>query len=157
MKVWNVLQAARWKYRTQKNCQKSPTGLHRTTLWGYIFATKAHIDNRKKLLSNNASSTSPQNMANFGPLTSETGWPVWGTPANFNWFRVLAALLHGIYYRVSAKLCGVEQRAPPIIRQGDHHVGHWPTFLVHYFFVSGLCYPLHNIILTTCLWRWQYM
>ena len=26
----------------------SPSGHHRTTLSGYIFATKAHIDNRKK-------------------------------------------------------------------------------------------------------------
>jgi len=32
---------------------------------------------------------------NFGPLTAEIGLPVWGTPANFNGFRVLAALLHG--------------------------------------------------------------
>jgi len=30
---------------------KSPSGHHRTTLSGYIFATKARIDNRKKLLS----------------------------------------------------------------------------------------------------------
>jgi len=42
------------------------------------------------------SSTYPHNMANFGPLTAEIGSGVWGTPANFNWFRVLAALLHGI-------------------------------------------------------------
>ena len=38
---------------------------------------------------------------------------VWGTPVNFNGFRVLAALLHGTEWS-SAKLCGVEQRAPPI-------------------------------------------
>jgi len=36
------------KYRTQKSRQKSPSGHHRTTLSGYIFATKARIDNRKK-------------------------------------------------------------------------------------------------------------
>jgi len=30
---------------------------------------------------------------NFGPLTAEICWRVWGTPANFNGFRVLAALL----------------------------------------------------------------
>jgi len=34
-------------------------------------------------------------MVNFGPLAAEIGPVVWGTPANFNWFRVLAALLHG--------------------------------------------------------------
>jgi len=32
-------------------------------------------------------------MANFGPLTAEIGLPVWGTPSNFNGFRVLASLL----------------------------------------------------------------
>jgi len=34
-------------------------------------------------------------MANFGPLAAEVGPVVWGTPANFNGFRVLVALLHG--------------------------------------------------------------
>jgi len=34
-------------------------------------------------------------MVNFGPLAAEIGPVVWGTPANFNGFRVLAALLHG--------------------------------------------------------------
>ena len=50
----------------------------------------------KNLLSSNMSSTCPHNMVNFGPLTAEIGSGVWGTPANFNGFRVLAALLHGI-------------------------------------------------------------
>ena len=34
-------------------------------------------------------------MVNFGPLATEIGLPVWGSPANFNGFRVLAALLQG--------------------------------------------------------------
>jgi len=34
-------------------------------------------------------------MVNFGSLTAEIGWGVWGTPANFNGFRVLEALLLG--------------------------------------------------------------
>jgi len=34
-------------------------------------------------------------MAYFGLLTAEIGLGVSGTPANFNGFRVLAALLHG--------------------------------------------------------------
>ena len=34
----------------RKSRQKSPTGHHRTTLSGYFFATKAHIDNRKKIV-----------------------------------------------------------------------------------------------------------
>jgi len=34
-------------------------------------------------------------MVNFGTLAAEIVSLVWGTPANFNGFRVLAALLHG--------------------------------------------------------------
>jgi len=36
------------------------------------------------------------NMVHFGALAAEIDPVVWGTPANFNGFRVLAALLHGI-------------------------------------------------------------
>jgi len=34
-------------------------------------------------------------MVTFGLLTAEICWRVWGTPANFNGFCVLAVLLHG--------------------------------------------------------------
>ena len=50
----------------------------------------------KNLLNSNISPICPYNMVNFCPLTAEIGLPVWSTPANFNRFRVLAALLHGI-------------------------------------------------------------
>jgi len=33
-------------------------------------------------------------MVNFGPLAAEIVSLVWGTPTNFNGFRVFAALLH---------------------------------------------------------------
>jgi len=74
-----VLHAARCKYRTQKVVKKSPSGHHRTNLSGYIFATKARIDNWEKLLSSNISSTRARNMVNFGPLAAEIG-PVVGAP-----------------------------------------------------------------------------
>jgi len=65
-------------------------------LSGCIFAAEACIDNRKKnLLNTDSSFTCLHNMVNFGLLTVEICWRVWGTPANFNDFRVLAALLHG--------------------------------------------------------------
>ena len=35
------------------------------------------------------------NTVKFGQLAAEIGSLVWGSPANFNGFRVLAALLHG--------------------------------------------------------------
>jgi len=79
-----------------KNRQKFVLSAHhRTTLSGYIFATKAYIDNQKKMLSSNISPTCPHNMVKFSPLAVEIGLVVWSTPSNFNWFRVLAALLHG--------------------------------------------------------------
>jgi len=100
-------------------------------LSGYIFETKARIDNRKKnLLSSNISSTCPHNIVNFGPLAAKIILLVWGIPANFNGFRVLAALLHGtaLQYWASAKLCGVEQRAPPILGRAAITVGIGPHF-----------------------------
>jgi len=74
--------------------KKSPSGHHRTTLSGYMFATKSRIDNQKKnLLSSNISSVWLHNMVNFSLLPAEIVSLVWGTPANFNVFRVLASLL----------------------------------------------------------------
>jgi len=49
----------------------------------------------KNFLSSSMSSTCPYNMANFGALAAEILSLVCGTPANFNGFRVLAALVHG--------------------------------------------------------------
>jgi len=65
-------------------------------------------------------------MVNIGPLAAEIGPVVWGTPANFNGFRVL--LLHG------TPAVGVSQslrrwtEGATYIRQGGHHVEHRPTF-----------------------------
>jgi len=92
-----MLHAARWKCRTQKIAQKSPSGHHRTTLLGYIFATEARIDNQKKRVKQQYLPTCPYNIVNFGLLVAETVSLVWGTPANFNSFRVLAASLHGTH------------------------------------------------------------
>ena len=75
-----------------KMAQKLPSAHYRITLSGCIFATKVCIDNRKKnLLNSNISSRCTHNMVNFGPLTAEIGSLVWGNPANFNGFRVLAS------------------------------------------------------------------
>ena len=129
MQVWNVLHAARCKYRTQKSRQKLPSGHHCTTSSGYVFATKACIDIGKNLLSSNISSTCPHNMVNFGPLAAEIV-SFWGTPANFNGFCVLAALLHGtLVVGVSHTLHHWTEGAT-YIWQGGHHVGHWPRFLI---------------------------
>jgi len=43
-------------------------------------------------------------MVNFGLLAAEIDPVVWGAPANFNGFRVLAALLRSIVVCVSQTL-----------------------------------------------------
>jgi len=146
MQVWNVLHAACWKCRTQKIAKNRPSGHHRTTLSGHIVATKERIDNREKnLLSSNISSRCPHNMVNFSPLAAEIGLVVWGTPANFNGFCVLAVLPHG------TPVLGVSQtlrhwtEGATYIRQGGHHVGHWPTFLVAFDVFSVLLYTFTTL------------
>ena len=95
--------------------KKSPFWYHRIILSGYIFGTQACIDDRKNLLNSNISSTCPDNMVNFGLLTAEMRWRVWGTTANFNVFRVLAALLRGtLAVGVSQTAALNSQRAPHI-------------------------------------------
>ena len=47
----------------------------------------------KNVVNSNISSTRPYNMVNFGPLVADICLPVWGTPANFNGFPVLASLM----------------------------------------------------------------
>jgi len=128
MQVWNMLHTAHWKYRMRKWCKKSPSEHHPTTLSGCIFATEPCIDNRKKnLLNSNMSSTCLHNMVNFGPLTAEIRSVVWGTPANFNWFRVLPSLLQR-HHSLEAN-------------QTLHDI--WPSpGLVHYIYIFGVSCPL---------------
>jgi len=77
----------------------------------------------KNLLSSNTFSTCPYNMVNFGPLVAEILSLVWGTPANFNGFRVLASLLQ--------RRCSTE------VNQTLHCV--WPSpGLVHYIYTFGI-------------------
>jgi len=71
----------------------------------YIFATKACINNRKNLLNSNISYACPHNIVNVGPLTSEMGWRVLGTSANFNGFRVLLRYCTVVAQRISTTLC----------------------------------------------------
>jgi len=66
-------------------------------------------------------------MVNFGPLAAEICWRVWGTPANFNGFRVLAALL--------------QRRRSAEANQTLHDI--WPCpALLHYIYIPGGSCPL---------------
>jgi len=82
----------------------------------------------KNLLSSNISPTCPHNMANFGPLAAEICWRVWGTPANFNRYRFLAALLHGTLVVGVETNCGIEQRASPLFGRAAITLGIRPHF-----------------------------
>jgi len=67
-------------------------------------------------------------MVNVGPPAAEIDPVVWGTPANFNGFRVLAALLHRSQVVGDSQTLRRRTEGITYVRQGDHHVGHWPTF-----------------------------
>jgi len=91
-----------------------------------ISSQVRHISTIKKnLLNSYISPICPHNMVNFGPLTAEICWRVWGTPANFNGFRVLASLL--------------QRRRSMEVNQTLHDV--WPSpGLVHYIYICrGSC------------------
>ena len=65
-------------------------------------------------------------MVNFDQLTAEICWQVWGTPASFNGFRVLALLL--------------QRRRSLEANQTLHNV--WPSpGLAHYIHFRGLLLP----------------
>jgi len=91
-----------------KMTQKSPSTHHRTTLWRWIFATKACIDNRKKnLLNNSISSTCP--TVAYGELRPSSGWDRFGSlghPTKFQWgFAFWLRYCSDVVYRRLTKLC----------------------------------------------------
>jgi len=119
--------------------KKSPFWHHRTTLSGYIFGTKARIDNLKKnLLNSNTSSTCPDNMVNFGLLTTEICWRVWGTAATFNGFRVLAALLHGTLVVRASQTLRRWTEAPPTFGRAAITLGIGPHSSLKLLFTAPI-------------------
>ena len=65
-------------------------------------------------------------MANFGLLAAEIGSLVWGALANFNGFRLLAALLHGSLVVGVSQTLRVEQRVPPMFGRATIRLGIGP-------------------------------
>jgi len=112
-----VLQhAARWKYRTQKWRKKS-SSVHHCKNCPAISC----IDNRKKVVKQQyLIHMSP--TINVGPVAAEIGSGVWGTPANFNGFCVLASLL--------------QRRRSPEANQTLHDAWPFPV-LAHYIYILG--------------------
>jgi len=95
----------------------------------------------KKLLNSNTSSTCPYTMANFGPLMAEIDLPVLDTPANFNGFRVLVALLHG------SRLVGVSQTVA--LNRGRHlYLAGWPSRWA----LAHILVKLDFVLMPSVLW-----
>ena len=90
-----------------------------------ISSQLSHISTIKKsLLSSNISSTSRRN--NYGELlAAEIVSLVWGTPANFNCFRVLASLL--------------QQRHSAEAKQTLHNVWPLPGLVDYIYIFVGCC------------------
>jgi len=104
--------------------KKSPNICHLGTIAQLCWAISSQLRHvltiRKNLLNSNISSTCPHNIVNFGPLVAEICWQVWGTPANFNGFQVLAALLH------STQVVGVSQTLRRWAEGATYSAG-WPS------------------------------
>jgi len=78
-----------------KITKNSASGHHRTICRAVSLQLRHVSTIGKKIVKQQCLPTYPHNMVNFGPLAAEILSLVWGTPANFKWFRVLAALLDG--------------------------------------------------------------
>jgi len=70
---------------------------------------------------------SPQ-YGELSVLAAEIDPVVWGTPANFNGFRILAALMHGTTVLGVSQTCGIEPRAPPTFGRAAITLGIGPDF-----------------------------
>jgi len=110
--------------------KKSPKIRHLDTiaqLCRPISLQVRHISTiRKNILNNSVSATCPHNVVNFGSLAAEICWRVWGTPANFSWFRVLAALLHGTLVVIVIQTLRRWTEVPPIFDRAAITLGIGP-------------------------------
>ena len=116
--------------------KKSPFRHHRTICLAVSSQLKHVSTIGRKVVKMNISSTWAHNALNFGLITAEFRWRLRGTPANFNGFRVLAALVH------STLVVGVSQTAA--LNRGLHlYLAGWPSrwALAH---ISSLIFCQHK-------------
>jgi len=131
MQVWNVLHAARWTYRTQKKPPKIAiwwqlhnfVGLYLRN-WGTYRQSEKKLVKQQYLL---------HMSSQYGELRPTNRWDrltSLGHPCKFQ------LVLHLGSITAQHLVVGVSQtlrrwtEGATYIRQGNHHVGHWPTFLV---------------------------
>jgi len=155
MQVWNVLHPARWKYRTQKSRQNSPSVHHRTTLLGYIFATKAHIDSWKKLVKQQCF---PHMSSQYGEIWVIGGWDLLaslGHPSKFQRVSHLGSVT--ARYSSSGR-----QPKFAMLNRGRHlHLAGWPwrwalahILVIFYFRIRPPHQKFHKSNRGTKVHRW---
>jgi len=133
MQVWNLLHAARWKHRTQKSRQNRHLGTI-AQLCRAISSQLRHVSTiGKKLVKQQyVLHMSPQ----YGELRPTSGWDrltSLGYPCKFQLVSRLGSVTaRHLVVGVSQALRRWTEGAT-YIWQGDHQVGHWPTFLVLFF------------------------
>jgi len=137
MQVWNLVHAARWKYRTQKWRKKSPSRHHCTTLSGYIFAVRHVATIGKKVVKHQYLL---QMSSQYSKLRPTSGWDQLaglGHPSKFQWVSRLGFV--------------IAARCSPEANQTLHDVWSSPG-LVHYVYTfRGCCSlmefcPMQNIL-----------
>jgi len=140
MQVWNVLCAARWKYRTKK----SP----KITIWApshnfvrlYLRNWGTYRQSEKKLKQQYLLHMSPQ----YGELRTTSGWDPSGSLGHPCKFQRVSRLGGVTARHCSSGHVGIShtlQRWTEVatyIWQGGHHIGHWPIFLVYFCILWSL-------------------
>ena len=116
----------------------------------------------KKLLTSNTFSTYPHTMVNFGPLIAEIHSGVWGTPANFNGFHVLAALNSNIFSTCSYNMVNLGPLAAEIGLQVWGTPVNFNEFRVFASLLNQcrsteVTQTLHNVWLSPALLRYIYI
>jgi len=136
MQVWNVLHAARWKYRTQKLIKNCHLGTIAQLCWAISLQLKKKLVKQQYLLH-----MSPQ----YGELWHTSGWDCF------------VSLGHPCKFQRVSRLCSITARHSSIGRQPNFAAlnkglysarqpsrRHQPTFLVLFHFMMESCVNIHT-------------
>jgi len=111
MQFWNVLHEACWKYRTQKRCKNRYLG----TIAQLCRAESSQLRHMSTIGKKLVKQQYVLHMSSqYGELRPTSGWDRNGSLRHPSKFQRLSSLGSDIArHWASAKLCGVEQKAPP--------------------------------------------
>jgi len=125
-----------------KIAKNSPSGYHRTNLSGYAFATKAHIDNRKKSFKQQCL---PHMSSQYGKLRPTSGWDLLaslGHPATFQWVSRLGSV-------TARHSSSGRQPNFPALSRGRHlyPAGRPSRWALAHDYLRSHCYDIFNAML----------